>query len=89
MRLKQKAEEFEVVREEVKRRRLGRLRGVDLEGKLKQMLGDDARFRGRQEEVIWAIVRGYSPITQVTRTGENKSVLFILPVFCSGGGLRS
>ena len=86
--LKQKAEEFEVVREEAKRRRMGRLRGVDLEGKLKQMLGDDARFRGRQEEVIRAIVRGYSPIIQVAETGEGKGLLFMLPAFCSGG-LRS
>ena len=62
MRLKRKAEEFKVVREKAKRRRMGRLRGVDLGGKLKQMLGGDARFRRRQEEVIQAIVRGYSPI---------------------------
>ena len=89
MQLKQKAEEFEVVREEVKRKRMGRLKGVDLGGKLKQMLGDNARFRGRQEEVIWAIVRGYSPIIQVAGTGESKSLLFMLPALCSEEGLRS
>ena len=86
--MKRKAEEFEVVREEAKRRRMGRLRGVDLGGKLKQMLGGDARFWGRQEEVIRAIVRGYSPIIQVAGTGESKSLSFMLPAFCSEGGLR-
>ena len=89
MRLKRKAKAFKVVREKAKRRRMGRLRGVDLGGKLKQMLGGDARFRGRQGEVIQAIVRGYSPIIQVAGTGEGKSLSFMLPAFCSGGGLRS
>ena len=86
--LKQKAEEFKVVREEAKRKRMGRLRGMDLREKLKKMLRGDARFRGRQEKVIQAIVRGYSPIIQVARTGKDKSLSFILPAFCSRGGLR-
>ena len=86
-RLKRKAEGFEVAREEAKKRRMGRLRDVDLGGRLKQMLGDDKKFRGRQEEVIKAIVRGYSPIVQVAGTGEGKSLSFMLPAFCSREGV--
>ena len=71
-----------MAREEAKRRRMRRLRRVDLGGKLRQMLGEGAKFRERQEEVIQAIVKGYSLIIQVAGTGEGESLSFMLPAFC-------
>ena len=79
-------EGFEVAKENVKRKRLIRLQDVDLESKLKQILGDKAVFRRRQEEVIRAIIKGRNPVIQVASTGEGKSLSFMLPAFYSGQG---
>jgi hypothetical protein len=78
---KRKVDVFESVREEARFRRFARLQRVDIQGQLKQMMGPEARFRGMQEEVIRAIVRGESPIIQVAGTGEGKSMSFMLPAF--------
>jgi superfamily II DNA helicase RecQ len=84
---KRKVDVFESVREEARFRRFARLQRVDIQGQLKQMMGPEAQFRGMQEEVIRAIVRGESPIIQVAGTGEGKSMSFMLPAFCSPDGV--
>jgi superfamily II DNA helicase RecQ len=84
---KRKREVFDGVREEARFRRFARLRAMDLEGQLQVMLGDGARFRGIQQKVIQAIVRGDNPIVQVTGTGGGKSLSFMLPAFCSPEGV--
>lgn len=67
---------FEGAREEARFRRFKRLRQVDIHGQLKQMMGEEAEFRGAQEAVIRAVIRGESPIVQITGTGGGKSLSF-------------
>ncbi|KJZ71410.1 hypothetical protein HIM_09198 [Hirsutella minnesotensis 3608] len=63
---------FEAEREEARFRRFARLSHTDVRGQLRQMMGDETEFRGRQQEVIRSIVRGESPIVQITGTGGGK-----------------
>ena len=60
-----------------------RMRSVNVSGPLERILGPGAQFRGIQERVIGAIVRGESPIVSVMGTGAGKSLLFMLPAMCS------
>jgi RecQ family ATP-dependent DNA helicase len=85
--VKRTRDAFEGAREEARFRRFQRLRQVDIHGQLRQMMGEEAAFRGNQEAVIRAIVRGESPIVQITGTGGGKSLSFILPAFCSPDGV--
>ena len=55
---------------------------VDIHRKLKALMGEEAQFRGLQKKAIYVIMTGQSPIVDVMATGEGKSMLFILPVFC-------
>ena len=50
---------------------------------LERIVGVGGEFRGIQEPVIKAIIRGESPIVSVIGTGAGKSLLFILPAICS------
>lgn len=84
---KRKKEVFDSMREEARYRRFERLRQVDIGGRLRQMVGPEAQFRGMQETVIRAIIRGESPIIQVAGTGGGKSMSFMLPAFCSPHGV--
>jgi len=59
---KRKRELFDSVREEARFRRFVRLRMMNIGGALRTMLGEKAEFRGMQEKVIRAIIRGESPI---------------------------
>jgi RecQ family ATP-dependent DNA helicase len=65
--------------QEVRRVRWKRLREVDIKEELKQMLGEQAKFRGLQEPVLKAIMRNESPILVIMGTGAGKSLLFQLP----------
>jgi superfamily II DNA helicase RecQ len=85
--VKRTRDAFDGVREEARFRRLTRLRQVDMQGQLKQMMGEGAVFRGNQEAVIRAIARGESPIIQIAGTGGGKSLSFMLPAFCSPYGV--
>ena len=49
-------------------------------------MGEEAQFRGLQEKAIHAIMTGQSPIVSVMATSEGKSMLFMLPAYCMGGG---
>jgi superfamily II DNA helicase RecQ len=55
---------------------------------LQQMLyKDSASFRGQQEAVLKAVVWGQTPILQIARTGEGKSLLFLLLAYCAYNGV--
>ena len=53
---------FDSAREEARCRRFSRLQQVDIAGRLRQMVSAEAQFRGSQERVIRAIIRGETPI---------------------------
>ncbi|KJZ70997.1 hypothetical protein HIM_09608 [Hirsutella minnesotensis 3608] len=83
---KRRRARFEVEREEARFRRFARLSQTNMRGQLRQMMGDETEFRGQQEEVIRSIVRGESPIVQITGTGGGKSLSFMLPAFSASEG---
>ncbi|KAH7169547.1 RecQ helicase [Fusarium sp. MPI-SDFR-AT-0072] len=66
-------EPFETEQEHNQLQRFRRMQQVDIAGQLRRML----------EAVIRAIMRGESPIVQITGTGGGKSMSFMLPAFCS------
>lgn len=51
------------------------------------LLGPGTAFRGGQEAVVRAVVRGETPILQVAATSEGKSLSFLLPASCSPEGV--
>ena len=53
-----------------------RLQTVDIQEEMKQMLGDDAEFRGLQELALEAIMNNKSPILVVIGIEVGKSLLF-------------
>ncbi|KAI8416192.1 hypothetical protein FOFC_02501, partial [Fusarium oxysporum] len=73
-RRKREREPFKTEQEHNQLQRFRRMQQVDIAGQLRQMLGPDAAFRGQQEAVIRAIMRGESPIVQITGTGGGKSM---------------
>jgi superfamily II DNA helicase RecQ len=73
---KQQADDDDM--QEVRRARWKRLREVDIYEELKQMLGEQAKFRGLQELVLKAIIRNESLIIVIIGTGASKSLLFQL-----------
>ena len=50
------------------------------------MMGSYTRFRGVQEAAIHSIIHGDSPVVVVMGTGRGKSLVFMLPAWCSSGG---
>jgi superfamily II DNA helicase RecQ len=84
---KRKRAPFEEEYEEARIDRWKRLRATDIHDALKQVMGEQAQFRGVQEDAIRAIMAGESPVVAVMGTGGGKSLLFMLPAFCSGGGV--
>ncbi|KAG8667999.1 hypothetical protein FPOAC1_007360 [Fusarium poae] len=74
---------YDTEREYNRMQRFRRLQQVDIAGQLRQMMGPSAAFRGQQETVIRAIIRGESPIIQIAGTGEGKSMSFLLPAYCA------
>ena len=66
-------------------RRWKRMRLVDTRDVLKQLVGDEAEFRGVQEPALEAIMQGHSPVVAIMGTGAGKSILFMLPASVSNG----
>jgi superfamily II DNA helicase RecQ len=62
--------------QEVQRARWKRLREVDIQQELRQMLGEQATFQGLQELALKAIIKNESPILVIIGTGAGKSLLF-------------
>lgn len=77
---------FESEAEEGRMHRWKRLRSIKIENELKRVMGVDSRFRGVQKPAIEAIMAGKSPVVVVMATGGGKSLLFMLPAWCSQGG---
>jgi superfamily II DNA helicase RecQ len=86
---KRKRAPFEEEYEEGRIDRCKRLRATNIHDALKQMMGEKAEFRGVQEPAIKAIMAGESPVVVVMGTGGGKSLLFMLPAFCSSGGVTA
>jgi superfamily II DNA helicase RecQ len=63
------------------------LRETDLSVVLREMLGPNASFRGSQLEGLKTIVSGEPRVVMVMRTGGGKSLMYMLPAFCSIGGV--
>jgi len=72
--------------QEVRRARWKRLRKVDIKQELKEMLGEEAEFRGLQKPALEAIMRNESPILVIMGTGAGKSLLFQLPAHSQKSG---
>jgi superfamily II DNA or RNA helicase len=71
-------------RRDIRQARLDRLRQVDLEGRLQQLVRRlDATFRGNQREAVEAVVRGSTPILQISSTGVGKTMTFMLPAYAN------
>jgi superfamily II DNA helicase RecQ len=81
---KRKRALFEKKYKEARIDRYKRLRATNIYNALKQIMGEQAEFRGVQEMAMRAIMAGESPIIAVIGTGGEKSLLFILPAFYSG-----
>ena len=73
----------EAVEEELRRWR--RMKTVNLDRLLVQLVGEGASFRGIQRQAIQAIVQQKSPVVTIIGTGAGKSLLFMLPAACSDG----
>jgi superfamily II DNA helicase RecQ len=84
--MKRPRSEWEHIGREVQFRRFKQMCHVNIHGKLKELMGEKAEFRGLQEKTINAIMTGQSPIVSIMATGEGKSLSFMLPAYCVSGG---
>jgi RecQ family ATP-dependent DNA helicase len=84
---KRKRTLFKKEYKEARINRYKRLRAINIHDALKQVMGEQTEFRGVQEAAIRAVMAGESPVVAVMGTGGGKSLLFMLPAFCSGGGV--
>ena len=85
-RAKRKRQVYEEEMQDAQLARWKRLRGVDIQRELEQMLGSEARFRGLQEPVLQAIMKHQSPIVAVMGTGVGKTLCFQLPAKSTSSG---
>ncbi len=83
---KRKIELFESEAKEGRMQRWKRLRSIKIEDELQRVMSVDSRFRGVQKPTIEAIMAGKSPVVIVMAIEEGKSLLFMLPAWCSQGG---
>ena len=83
---KRKRAPFEEDWEEARADRWKKLRRMDGSRELKKLMGDEAEFRGVQQGAIEAVMRGEARVAAVMGTGGGKSLIFMLPAFCSAGG---
>lgn len=84
--MKRPRSEWEHIGREVQFRRFKQMCYVNVHGKLKELMGEKAEFRGLQEKSVHAIITGQSPIVSIMATGEGKSMLFMLPAYCVSRG---
>lgn len=66
-------------------RRWMAIRKVNVQSRLEKLVGVGAQFRGFQQEAIEAVMQQKSPVVAIMATGGGKSLLFMLPAFCSTG----
>jgi superfamily II DNA helicase RecQ len=84
--MKRPHSEWEHIGREVQFHRFKQMCHVNIHGKLKELMGEIAEFRGSQEKTIHAIMTRQSPIVSIMAMGEGKSLLFILLAYCISGG---
>jgi len=84
---KRKMTTFESEAEEGRMHRWKRLRSITIENELKRVMGVDSRFRGVQKPAIEVIMAKKSSVVIVMAIGGGKSLLFMLPAWCSQGGI--
>src|SRR5258706_2721059 len=62
------------------------MRSIDIQVALEQYMGSGRQFRSVQRPAVQAIMNGEGPILIVMGTGAGKSLMFMLPAFCSPEG---
>jgi superfamily II DNA helicase RecQ len=62
------------------------MRQANIQHELERYIGEGARFRAEQQRAIQAVISGSSPVFVVMATSAGKSMIFMLPAFCSQGG---
>jgi superfamily II DNA helicase RecQ len=85
-RMKRPRSEWEHIGNKVQFRRFKQMCHVNIHRKLKELMGETAKFRRLQEKTIYAIMTGQSPIVSIMAIGEGKSLLFMLPAYYVSGG---
>jgi RecQ family ATP-dependent DNA helicase len=78
---------YKLEAENARFQRWKRMRTMDWNKPLQQLIGPAAEFRGVQEAAIKAIGTNDSPIVVVMPTGGGKSLLFMLPALCHPDGV--
>jgi len=63
------------------------LRSIKIEDELQRVMSVDSRFRGVQKSAIETIMAGKSSVVIVMTIEEGKSLLFMLPAWCSQGDI--
>ncbi|KAK1047302.1 hypothetical protein LTR74_017781 [Friedmanniomyces endolithicus] len=63
------------------------LRKVNLEAKLREMMGSMAELRGQQKQGLQAIMRREPRVLMVMKTGGGKSLMYMMPAHCSVEGV--
>jgi len=66
-------------------RRWKMMRHVDVDKALRELVGEQAKFRSVQRPALEAIMWQKSPVVSIMGTGAGKSILFMLPAFVSSG----
>jgi hypothetical protein len=62
------------------------MRQANIQQELERYVRVGARFRAEQQRAIQAVMDGSSPVFVVMATSAGKSMIFMLPAFCSQGG---
>ena len=62
------------------------MRDTNIQRELQAYIGKNARFQGDQKHAIQSVINRISPILVVIGTRARKSLIFMLPAFCSHGG---
>jgi len=79
--------QMEARMEEEEFQRWSTMRHVDMRQKLKHMMGPEAEFRGRQQDILQALMQGHKNVLGIMPTGGGKSLTFMLPAMCSKDGV--
>jgi RecQ family ATP-dependent DNA helicase len=83
---KRKKALFDDEREGLSTDRRKKLKKADALRELKRFMGDETEFRGIQQDAVSAVMRGDPRVAAVMGTGGGKSLIFMLPAFCTPGG---
>jgi superfamily II DNA or RNA helicase len=62
------------------------MKQANIQHELERYMTKGAHFRAEQQRAIQAVMNGSSPIFVVMGTSAGKSMVFMLPAFCSQGG---